>query len=82
MAKVKVYLTAADANRQLYPEVERVSSPYPTTIVLTSLPDGLAIRCGGDYAIDSEIIQSLVTRVEHILLGVFDERSMMVWSRS
>jgi hypothetical protein len=72
-------LAGPQAGVQAYERLLREASPYTTVLTLTTLPPGMAIR-SGDH-LDLAQIDVLLGRVDHILVGAFDERSMILWSR-
>lgn len=77
---IAAYVTSQSAEHNRYDDLLGVAWPYPTTILLTSLPPGHQLRNGAYYGINSDIIRHLLERVSHVLVGVFDERSMAVWT--
>ena len=78
--RITVYVTSQSAEHNRYKNILGVAWHYPTTILLTSLPPDQGLRNEAHYGIDSETIRHLIERVDHIMLGIFDERSMAVWT--
>jgi hypothetical protein len=76
-----VYGTGAEFSEQALDDLLAEANQFPRTVVLTSLPAGVALISGCHLAPESPLLTALVHRVEHVLLGVFDETSYMVWSR-
>ena len=68
-------------NAEAYATLLRAASPYPTTITLTSVGDPQSLTCGIDLNSHPMVLHELLDRVRQVMVGVFDERSMLVWSR-
>lgn len=67
------------ASDQVFEILLREASPYATVLTLSSLPAGVHLG-SGDH-LDAGQLEALMDRVERILVGVYDERSMMLWTR-
>lgn len=79
--QVCAYISGSDASPGAYDSFLNEASPYPKTIVLTSLDPKFTLSSGDYLSSESPVLKSLMLNVEHILLGVFDERSFMIWTR-
>lgn len=80
--RICVFLTSDDSNSAAYEAIRRHRSDYPTIMVLTSLPPGSDIECGERLDPKSQRWNELFSRALHVLLGVCDERSFVLMSRS
>lgn len=78
--RVCVLVDSRNATPEGYARLVRAASPYPTVLTLTSLPQDFAIRSGEH--LEEDRLRTLLDRVAQILVGVFDERSMMIWTRT
>jgi hypothetical protein len=78
---IMLYLKSEKADHNMYNQLKRWSSSYQSAWALSSMTNGPEINTGKYYDINSNEIQTIIKTVDHILLGVFDERSMMVWSK-
>ncbi len=79
-ARVCVLVDGQNATPENYARLLRAASPYPTVLTLSSLPPNLAIHSGEH--LEGIRLQALLDRLARILVGVFDERSMMIWTRA
>jgi len=61
-------------------ELLRECSGYPTVLAVSSPTADLPVRKGTAPLIDHETLKSSI-RPQHVLVGVFDEMSLMMWSR-
>ena len=68
-------------HEKTYSDLFRAASPYPTTVMLTSITDPLGLASGMDLNSHAGVLHELLDRVRQLMVGVFDERSMLVWSR-
>jgi hypothetical protein len=69
-------------NVKTYSDLFGAASAYPTTVMLTSITDPLDLASGMDLNSHAGVLHELLDRVRQLMVGVFDERSMLVWSRS
>lgn len=76
-----LYLTERQNAEEKFDHLMSFAGGYPTVITLTSLPPDTTITPGDYLALDAPVLASLVARIERIFVGIFDERSYMVWSR-
>jgi hypothetical protein len=79
--RVCVFVRGPEFSDASYDALVGAASPYPTTLVLTALPDSSELRSGVHLDPPSQILQNLLDRVQSVMVGVFDELSMMVWSK-
>jgi len=77
--RVCAYITGAQTNVTAYDNLLNSACSYPQTLILTSGNE--VPHSGQHFAVDSKILQAFGQRVEHIMIGVFDACSMMIWSR-
>jgi hypothetical protein len=75
------FLRGDHYNADLLDRLTRSASPYPTTLTLTSLRRSETLQSGMDLALHPEVLQELLDRVCEVMVGVFDESSMLVWTR-
>jgi hypothetical protein len=78
---VCVYVTGAEASEQTFDELLNESNQWPQMLVLTSQSTGMPLISGCHLAPESPLLTALAHRAEHVLLGVFDGTSHIVWSR-
>lgn len=77
-----VYVQDDRASAAVYDEILRDAHQYTTVAVLTKLTGGTSIEPGQHLDPQSATLQGLLQNVEHVVIGVFDEMSFMLWSRS
>ncbi len=53
---------------------------YPTVVVVSSPTADFAVQSGAPSFVDHETVKTLMFP-QHVLVGVFDEMSLMMWSR-
>jgi hypothetical protein len=78
--RICAFLTGAAADEKAVEELVAVASPYPTTLVFTSLTHAADLTRGVYLDPRNAVLQDLVQAVKHVLVGVFDERTMLIWS--
>jgi len=76
------FLRKKHYNVQTYSALLGAATPYPTTIMLTSIANPLTLACGMDLNSHPQVLDELLERVRQLMVGVFDERSMLVWRRA
>lgn len=80
--RICVYLTKVDADAASYDTLLRHAKAYPSVIFLTSLVPPAEINSGERLDPTSKRWNDLFDRAEYILIGVCDEMSYIVMSRS
>jgi hypothetical protein len=76
---VCLYLRHGQQSMTACEELLRKMNRYPSSIVLTSVPQEEMPQHTGYVA--PETMRTLIRRTEHILVGAFDEMSYLWWSR-
>jgi hypothetical protein len=79
---ILAYLSSQNAHHDMYGMVDSWSARYPKSWVLSSMSNSYEIKSHECYKYSSELVTTIIETIDHILIGVFDETSMMVWSRS
>lgn len=76
-----VFARGPQLSEAAYDALLRAASPYPTTLTVTSLREGAGLSPGVHLNAQSEVLQAIINRTKGLMVGVFDESSMMVWSK-
>jgi hypothetical protein len=79
--RVCVFVRGPQLSDASYDALMAAASPYPTTVVCTSLPVGSDLASGIHLDMHSQILENLLHRTQIVIVGVFDELSMMGWSK-
>lgn len=77
-----VFLRKEQFNAESYRALMAESSAYTTTLTLTSVTSPERLVSGMDLNTHPDVLQELLDRVKQVMVGVFDEMSMLVWHRT
>lgn len=78
---VLVLVSGLEGDGEAYADLCSEASVYPQALALLSVPPTMSLKSGDYLSPGSVEEQTLVSRVENILLGASDETSWMTWSR-
>jgi|CXWL01.1.fsa_nt_gi hypothetical protein len=80
-SEVYYFLANDDMDKDRIIETLKTYGDYPSIAVLTSLPKNERRILHRDQ-IEQGLLEKLVDRVEHLLVGAYDEEVKLVWSRN
>jgi hypothetical protein len=68
-----------DSNLRAAEQIVNEVSHYPLILILTRIPSNASLPNRG--AIDKYVANALVSGIEHVIVGAYDEEGYIIWSR-